>query len=587
MDLKGRDEGVTDANIVPASSDIEKSVPVNQDSASEKSSDDEISKELQPGVQKAEATASVWSKSHLYTAYVFIWIIYFVDSMQQNVTGQLSPYVTSSFQYHSLTAATSIMSSIIGGLTTLPLSKILDIWGRPQGFILMVFTMTVGLIMMAACQNVQTYAAAQVFYWVGYVGVGYCISIFIADTSSLKSRGFAYAFVSSPYIITVWIGGPIAESILGGIGFRWGFGIFAIITPVMCLPLFALFTWNYSKAKKSGVLQLSSSGRTTLQSCIHYAIEFDLIGLLLIISGMSLFLLPFSLYSYQGEGWRSPMIICMLVFGVVFLVLFGLHEKYTAKVTFIPFDLLTDRTVLGAYILAGVLFIEFYIWNSYFTSFLQVVNGLNITQTSYISNIYSIGSCFWSLIVGAAIRYTGRFKWIAVYFGVPITILGVGLMIQFRAPGVNIGYIIMCQIFIAFGGGALVICEQIAAMAACPSHQTLAVVLAVEGMFSSIGGAIGSSVSTAIWTSVFPKQLGIHLPAEAQSNLTTIYESLIVQLSYAEGTPIRDAIIVSYGEAQKLMLIAATAILVLAIPSVIVWRNINVKEHKQVKGMVF
>lgn len=85
------------------------------------------------------------------------------------MTGQLTPYVTSSFQSHSLTAATGIMSSIIGGISKLPLAKILDIWGRPQGFALMVFLLTIGLIMMAGCNNVETYAAAQVFYWVGCV----------------------------------------------------------------------------------------------------------------------------------------------------------------------------------------------------------------------------------------------------------------------------------------------------------------------------------------------------------------------------------------------------------------------------------
>lgn len=87
--------------------------------------------------------------------------------MQQGMANSLTPYVTSSFQLHSLTATTSIMSSIIGGLTKLPLAKVLDIWGRPHGFALMVFFLTLGLIMMAGCNNVETYAAAQVFYWVG------------------------------------------------------------------------------------------------------------------------------------------------------------------------------------------------------------------------------------------------------------------------------------------------------------------------------------------------------------------------------------------------------------------------------------
>lgn len=89
--------------------------------------------------------------------------------MQSGMSFALTPYVTSNFSQHSLTATTSIMSNLIGGLIKLPLAKVLDIWGRPQGFALMAVAMTVGLIMMAACENVQTYAAAQVFYWVGYV----------------------------------------------------------------------------------------------------------------------------------------------------------------------------------------------------------------------------------------------------------------------------------------------------------------------------------------------------------------------------------------------------------------------------------
>jgi MFS family permease len=411
------------------------------------------------------------------------------------------------------------------------------------------------------------------------------MTIFVADTSALKNRAFAIAFISSPYLATTWVGGPIAAKLLAGAGFRWGFGIFAIVTPLMTMPLFFLMTWNYNKAKKAGLITPTKSSRTLLQSLQHYAIEFDLIGLLLLTGGLTLFLLPFNLYSYQTHGWKSSMIICMIIFGGLLLISFALYEKYLAPKTFIPFSLLTDRTVMGACILACVLFIEFYIWDSYFSSFLQVVNGLSVTQASYVGNIYTIGSCLFSLVVGVVIRWSGRFKWIALYFGVPITILGVGLMINFRQPDTHIGYIIMCQVFIAFSGGALVICEQMAVMAAA-SHQHIAVVLAVEAMFSNVGGAIGSTVAAAIWTGVFPKSLARHLPAESLPDLAEIYDSLTVQLSYPIGSATRDAINVAYGEAQKNMLIAATAILVAAIGAVAVWRDLNVKDFKQVRGRV-
>lgn len=81
----------------------------------------------------------------------------------------MNPYVTSAFRLHSLTAATGIMSSIIGGLSKIPLAKLLDMWGRPQGLLLSLCVWIVGYIMMASCQNVETYAAAQVFSSTGYV----------------------------------------------------------------------------------------------------------------------------------------------------------------------------------------------------------------------------------------------------------------------------------------------------------------------------------------------------------------------------------------------------------------------------------
>ena len=422
--------------------------------------------------------------------------------------------------------------------------------------------------------------------WIRFNGISYTISIFIADTSHLKNRGLMLAFASSPYIITVWVGGPLATAFLNGPGWRWAYGSFAIITPAICSPLLALFVHNYRKAAKAGLLpKREEHNRTWFESVKYYLVEFDVVGLLLIVAGLALFLLPFNIYSRQPDGWRSPLIISFVAVGGLLVIAFAMWEKFLAPKTFIPYELLTDRTVLGACVLAGTLFISFYIWDQYFFSFLQVVVGLNLTHASYVMNIYSIGSCFWSLVVGFLIRYTGRFKWLALYFGVPVTILGIALMLNFRHAGVPVGYLVMCQIFIAVSGGTLVICEQVAVMAAT-SHQYVAVVLAIEGMFASIGGAVGSTVAAAIWNGLFPSRLLEYLPEETKGNFTEIYGSLPVQLSFEPGSPTRDALNAAYGEAQKWMLVSSTAIQVISIISVLAWRDIKIKDFKQVKGLV-
>lgn len=507
--------------------------------------------------------------------------------MHSTMSSAFTAYVTSDFSLHSLTATTGILSNILGGLSRLPLSKIIDVWGRREGFAVMGIFLTIGLVMMAACNNVETYAAAQVFYWIGYTGIQYIVAVMIADATSLRNRGIVYGIVSTPYLFTTFAAGPAATNYINGPGWRWGFGTFAIVTPVMCLPVLLIFTLNKRKAKKLGTYKARpSSDRTIFQSLKHYAIELDVLGLLLICDGLALFLLPFSLYSYQAKQWRSPMIICMLVFGIIILILFGVYEKFFAPKSFLPIAMLSNRTVLGSSIYGALAFVSFYIWNSFFYSFLIVVNDLSISKAVLIRNIYTLGSCSWALIVGLLIRFSGRYKWLALYFGVPLSVLGVGLMVAFRQPDINIGFIVMCQIFIALGGGTTVICQQVAVMAAV-SHQEVAVALAIQYAFTSIGGAIGSSIAAAIWTGVYPARLQAYLPAESQANFTQIYGSIVVQSSYEMGSPTRNAIARSYGEAQRYMLIAATSFLAVGIFAVMIWHDINVKQKKQTKGHVF
>ncbi|RVX69046.1 hypothetical protein B0A52_06759 [Exophiala mesophila] len=551
--------------------------------------DELVHTDMQTGIQKVEGMAQVWPKWALYFTYLWVWVIYFIDAFEGPTGWQLTPYVTSEFSLHGLTAITGVVAQLVAGLSRLPLAKLIDVWGRPEGLALCVVFMTLGSIMMAATTNVQMYAAAEVFSQAGGNNRNYILSVLLADTSQLKNRGLIFAYIASPYLITTFTSGYFVRSMLNGPGWRWAFGIFSILHPVLNLPLIFLLIYYQNKACKMGIVPVRNSGRTLLQSIKFYAIECDAFGLLLAVSGLALFLLPFSLFPYQGstlsEQWSSALVLSMLIVGFVIIVAFVIWEWKFAPVTFIPFHLLKDRTILGCALLSMILFIEFYIWNTYFASFLQVVPALTVVQTGYVLNIYTMGACFWSFISGIILRYTGDFKWQALFFGMPLTLLGVSLMIVFRQPDVNVGYIVMCQILIAFGGGTLVITEQVGAMAAT-THQYFAVVLAILSVFTSIGGAVGSSVAGAVWGGTFSTDLARFLPPESQANATTIAGDLTVQLSYPLGDPTRIGIQNAYGNSQRIMLIAATAITALGFPAILMWRAIDTRKRKQVKGRV-
>jgi predicted MFS family arabinose efflux permease len=308
-------------------------------------------------------------------------------------------------------------------------------------------------------------------------------------------------------------------------------------------------------------------------------------GVILFAAGLTVFLLPFTLAESAPNGWKTGYIIAMIVVGFVLLVSFGLYESFVAPVPFIKYDLLRDRTVIGAFMLDGTYQVSYYCWNSYFSSFLQVVNNLSVSEAGYVGSTFDVVSGVLLLFVGYLIRRTGRFKWL-LYFAVPLYILAQGLMIYFRRPNGYIGYIVMCQIFISVGGAIFIIVEQIAMLAAV-DHQHVAAALALLYVVGNVGGAIGNTISGAIWTNTFKKALERGLPESALENLDMIYADLPTQLSYEIGSPERLAIQQAYGYAQTRMLAAGTCIMGLCFVWVLMIRNINVSKTLQVKGTVF
>ena len=91
-----------------------------------------------------------------------IWFLYFVNAFQISVTSSLNPYVTSSFNAHSLSALPTAIGDAFAAATYLPMAKLMDVWGRAEGFLFMVICLTIGLVLMASCNAFETYCAANV-----------------------------------------------------------------------------------------------------------------------------------------------------------------------------------------------------------------------------------------------------------------------------------------------------------------------------------------------------------------------------------------------------------------------------------------
>ncbi|ODA82459.1 hypothetical protein RJ55_00966 [Drechmeria coniospora] len=543
---------------------------------------DSVKSHVQDGVKRVEAITQVWSPTELVVMFVLLYLVLFVDGLLQSVQGNLIAYITSEFSSHGLLSTTSIVATILGGVCNLTIAKVIDIWGRVEGFLVMLLLLVVGIIMKATCVNVQMYAAAHTLYWVGHIGLTYVVQIMTADMTTLRNRLILFGLQQTPIICTTFAGPKIAELFYTQANFRWAFGCFLIILVAICVPVAVIFLLSKRRAVRAGLYPTRNSGRTLWASTKHYVVEFDVVGMFLTIFGWSLLLLPFSIVVYAPDGWRTGYIIAMIVLGVVLLVAFALWEKFLAPVSYFPWKYLKDRTILGACLLYGLMFASIFCWDAYYLSYLQVVHFQDITISGYILNTFSLTSSFIAPFVGLIVRYTGDYKWLSIA-GVPFAVLGTCLLIRFRTPSSPVGVLIMCQIFNGLATGIWGMTAQLGIMASV-GHQQIAVAIALFGLFGAIGAAMGFAIAGGIWNNVLPAKLLEFLPDDAKANATIIFGDITAQLAYPAGSPERNAIIDAYADVQRKMVIAGSAILPLCLACLLMWRNINIKKLEQIKG---
>lgn len=89
------------------------------------------------------------------------------------------------------------------------------------------------------------------------------------------------------------------------------------------------------------------------------------------------------------------------------------------------------------------------------------------------------------------------------------------------------------------------------------------------------GGAVGGAVSGIIWTTWLPKKLAEYLPNASPEELSQIFGSMSVALSYEPGTPERIGINQAYYTVQRMLNLAALLGLLPALISALMMENVR------------
>ncbi|CAG8055571.1 unnamed protein product [Penicillium salamii] len=238
--------------------------------------DDKPTEDAQTGVKKIEAVTLTWGRGSMFMVLVFIWFLTLVNNMKSSMVYSLTAYATSSFAGHSLLTVVNIVSSAMAGAVYIPMAKALDLWGRAEGFLLMVGMSILGIVLLASSNNLPTYCAGEVFYSVGFGGLAYSWDVLAADVTNLRNRGLAFAFTSSPALISAFAGSKAAAEFLLHVNWRWGYGMWAIVLPAFALPLYGLLAYNLRRAERQGTITRERTKPVfNLETIWWVIVEFD------------------------------------------------------------------------------------------------------------------------------------------------------------------------------------------------------------------------------------------------------------------------------------------------------------------------
>lgn len=313
----------------------------------------------QAGVKRLEAISSTWSKFGLYAAYLGVAMLAYATSLEGQTTTNLTIFATSAFKSHSMVSTVLVIQGVVLSVVKPPMSKVADVFGRFEAFGLSVLFYVIGFIQQAASTSVNTYAAAQIFYSAGATGLQILIQIFIADTSDLVNRALCSTIPDIPFLVNVWLGPALAETILKNLNWRWGYGIWAVVLPVAFLPLALALVINQRKAAMRGILPTSPfSGESWWEIIKTLWFELDFFGLLLICVSFTLILIPLTIAA--KAGWNNPNLISMIVVGAACLIAIPFWErnKTLAPHAFFPRAFWRNKTILCGLALSFFYFSE-------------------------------------------------------------------------------------------------------------------------------------------------------------------------------------------------------------------------------------
>ena len=369
--------------------------------------------------------------------------------------------------------------------------KLGDLYGRKVVLQTAVVVFLAGSALCGAAQSMTELIAFRAIQGLGGGGLIVLSQAVVGDVVPPRERGLYQGIFGAVFGLASILGPLLGGFLVDSVSWRW---IFYVNLPLGAVALVVL-----------GIV-LPRTGRRGEP-------QIDYLGAGLIAAGLSAIVLVTSLGG-NTWGWGSAQVVIVGALGVVLLTVFVLVERGAAEPV-LPMRLFANRVFAVGSVLGLIVGFAMFGAITFMPLFFQTVNGASPTGSGLRLVPMMAGMLVTSIGSGRVITRIGRYK--------PFPIAGTALM--------SVGFILLAGMgstttvlssslrLVVLGLGlGLVMQVLVLAVQNAVDYADLGVATSGATLFRSVGGALGTAVFGAIFSSRLASELAGRVPAAANQS---------------------------------------------------------------------
>ncbi|KAJ5531338.1 hypothetical protein N7527_004731 [Penicillium freii] len=362
---------------------------------------------------RASAGPPILSRPRVLVVVSCLFLSLFTAALDFTITSPAIPTIVADFRSGS--GYTWIGSAyLLANATSSPVwGKLSDIWGRKAMLLTAVAVFFIGSLLCAASTNMPMFLSGRAIQGSGSGGVVILVNICITDMFDIRRRSMYLGLTSVVWALASGIGPVLGGVFTQLVSWRWNWWI-----NLPCSALaFVMLIWLPNVD--------AGANRLSFRSGLK---RLDWLGIVTIL-GVTLMLLLGLNFGGETFPWKSPTVLCLIVFGVIMIPLFVLSEAKYARFPIMPMRLFKHRSNVASLLIGWI--IQVYISAFYFLPlFFQAVKGTSILMSGVWILPIAIVQCLTGIATGFVIKHTGHFCE-PIRTGMAILTLGFGLFIIF------------------------------------------------------------------------------------------------------------------------------------------------------------